>query len=661
MFLLIIAVSVIALGGVAALITRRSQSLSTAIGAGSSILGSVVGLISSIQCLISGGFATLRFAWGVPYGSFSLGLAALSAFFLIPVFILCALSALYGSGYMSPYFTKRNAGAHWFFFNVLLAGMALVVTARDGLLFLVAWEVMSIAPFFLVTFDDYKENVRQAGWTYLVAAHLGVIPLLALFILLGQGAGSLSFEAFAGFASTGTLGAGALFILALVGFGTKAGFLPLHVWLPEAHPAAPSHVSAVMSGVMLKMGIYGIMRTLTFLGTPPAWWGYTLIGVGLASGVLGVLFAIAQHDLKRLLAYSSVENIGIIAIGIGMGVLGQNTGSPLVTALGYGGALLHVLNHAVFKGMLFLGAGAVLHGTGTVSLERLGGLARKMPKTAFAFIAGSAAISGLPPLNGFASEFLVYLAGANGGLSADNAASITSWCVVAGLALIGGLAAACFAKAAGSAFLGEPRDASVAGSHDPGRAMLVPMLTLAALCLFVGLLSPVILGMMPSVISAASGLPADEGVRALSVPVRSLTMVSVVFVILIATVGLLAWLRARLLAGREVGSEGTWDCGYARPSASMQYTGSSFSQPVTALMGGLLGTRPRVEKPSGLFPRSASYESGVPGGTREYFYRPAFAWVSGFLSRFRWLQHGKIHLYVLYVVITLMAILLWKL
>jgi len=661
MFLLIIAVSVIALGGVAALITRRSHTLSTAVGAGSSILGSVVGLISAVQCLISGGFDTLRFAWGVPFGSLSLGMDALSAFFLIPVFILCALSALYGSEYMSPYFTKRHVGAHWFFFNVLLAGMALVVTARDGLLFLVAWEVMSLAPFFLVTFDDDRESVRSAGWTYIVAAHLGAIPLLALFILLGQGAGSLSFDTLAGFASTSTVGAGTLFVLALVGFGTKAGFLPLHVWLPEAHPAAPSHVSAVMSGVMLKMGIYGIMRTLTFLGTPPAWWGYTLIGIGLASGIFGVLFAIAQHDLKRLLAYHSVENIGIISLGLGMGLLGQNMHSPLVTAMGYGGALLHVLNHALFKGLLFLGAGAVLHSAGTVEIERLGGLAKHMPRTALVFVVGAAAISGLPPLNGFISEFMIYIAGTNGGLSPDNPAAIVSWCTVVGLALIGGLAAACFAKAAGAVFLGEPRDSSVPDTHDPGPAMLAPMVVLAVLCLLIGLASPVILGLMTGVISGASGLSSGEAGGAISTPVGSLTMISILFGLLLALIGLLAWIRARLLSAREVGSEGTWDCGYASPTPRMQYTASSFAQPVTLLMGGLIGNRPHVEKPSGLFPRSASFESGIPGGPREYLYRPVFAWVSGFLSRFRWLQHGKIHLYVLYIVITLVAILLWKL
>jgi len=281
----------------------------------------------------------------------------------------------------------------------------LVVVARNGVLFLMSWELMSLASFFLVTLEDEKESVRRAGWIYLIAMHLGTAFLLAMFLLLGQNAASLDFERL----STAAAPSGVFFLLAVIGFGTKAGFIPMHVWLPEAHPAAPSHVSAVMSGVMIKTGIYGLLRILTLLGPPAAWWGWTLVAIGIVSGILGVLYALAQHDLKRLLAYHSVENIGIIALGLGIGVLGISYSNPMMAALGFTGGLLHVVNHALFKSLLFLGAGSVLHATGTGELDRLGGLLKRMPVTGTTFLIGAVAISGLPPLNGFVSEFLIYL------------------------------------------------------------------------------------------------------------------------------------------------------------------------------------------------------------------------------------------------------------
>ena len=282
--------------------------------------------------------------------------------------------------------------------------MLLVVVARNGVLFLMSWELMSLASFFLVMFEDEQEKIRRAGLD-LPGRHAPGHGVAGGDVsLVGQDAGSLDFERLSAAAAP----SGILFLLALIGFGTKAGFIPLHVWLPEAHPAAPSHVSAVMSGVMIKTGIYGLLRMLTLLGPPPAWWGWTLLGIGVVSGILGVLYALSQHDLKRLLAYHSVENIGIIAIGLGVGPAGNPLPQP-----GHGGpraspaALLHVVNHAVFKSLLFLGAGSVLHATGTGEIDRLGGLLKRMPVTGATFLIGAAAISGLPPLNGFVSELLI--------------------------------------------------------------------------------------------------------------------------------------------------------------------------------------------------------------------------------------------------------------
>ncbi len=423
------------------------------------------------------------------------------------------MGAIYGIPYLRACSGHKSPGPVWFFYNLLVGGMAVVLIARDAVLFLVAWEVMSLASFFLVTFEHEHEQVSRAGWTYLVATHLGTTFLLAMFVLLGRACGSTDFAGFGDAAGGASAGAGAIFLLAVIGFGTKAGFMPLHVWLPEAHPAAPSHVSALMSGVLIKTGIYGLMRTLTFLGPPPAWWGWLLIGIGLVSGVLGILFALAQHDLKRLLAYSSVENIGIIALGLGVGMLGLSRESAPMAVLGFGGGLLHVLNHACFKGLLFLGAGAVLHGTGSRNIDRLGGLLKSMPWTGWTFLVGAIAICGLPPLNGFLGELLIYLGALEGVHQACGVHLLLPVSVAAGLALIGGLAMACFAKAFGIAFVGEPRSPEAAGSHECGRLMRVPMLALARACIVIGLSGPMVLRPVAPAIAEASGLAA-ETVRA---------------------------------------------------------------------------------------------------------------------------------------------------
>ena len=402
---------------------------------------------------------SLQIAWSMPGGSLSFGLDGLSAFFCLPILLVSPLAALYGCSYLAH--EKKPLGSVSFFYNVLMASMLLLMAARNGLLFLVIWEIMAISSFFLVVFDDEHAHVRQAGWTYLVATHIGTGALLVLFALLGKQANSLDFDLMAKAALSPTM-ASILFVLAVVGFGTKAGFIPLHVWLPEAHPAAPSHVSALMSGVMIKTGIYGLLRILTLLGRPSAAWGWTLVIIGLVSGILGVAFALAQHDLKRLLAYHSVENIGIIALGIGAGLLGLAWNQPALAVLGFGGGILHVLNHAVFKSLLFLGAGAVVHSTGTRDIDHLGGLIKSMRWTAVTFLIASAAISGLPPFNGFVSEFLIYVAGFSGVRAGAPGTVILAIAIGGGLALIGGLAAACFAKAFGVVFLGEPRSSHAA-------------------------------------------------------------------------------------------------------------------------------------------------------------------------------------------------------
>ncbi len=624
-------------------------------------LGGAMGLLAGVRGLFGGAIESVSIPWPMPGVALHIGMDPLSAFFLLPISGLGLLGALYGAGYQRGGDAKK-LGAGWFNYNLLLASMVVVVTSRNAILFLIAWEVMALSSFFLVTHEHEKQHVRTAGWIYLVATHLGTAFLLALFVILGERAGSYEFSAFAkaGGAMPPVLAAVAFFF-ALIGFGTKAGFIPLHVWLPEAHPAAPSHVSALMSGVMIKTGIYGLVRLLACLGAPPAWWGWCLLAVGVVSGVMGVLLALAQHDIKRLLAYHSVENIGIIALGLGVGYLGLSQGSTTMAVLGFAGALLHVANHAIFKGLLFLGAGSILHGTGTGDIDHLGGLYKRMPWTGTTFLVGAAAISGLPPLNGFVSEFLVYFGAFTGVVSAPPVVVVSGLAVIAGLALIGGLASACFAKAFGIIFLGEPRSDHARHAHEANGLMLGPMVVLAAFCVLIGFLAPLaVRAVMPAVgmLVPVSTRALNEGIAPVLAPLGWITAGFAAFAVL---AGLLALLRAALLSKRTVGATGTWDCGYARPTARMQYTASSFAQPLMGVFRGLLGTRDITVKPLGTFPAAASFASETPDPFRSRFYDPLFARTLGLLAHLRGAQQGRVQMYVLYIALTLIAFLIFSL
>jgi formate hydrogenlyase subunit 3/multisubunit Na+/H+ antiporter MnhD subunit len=641
------------------LLSRPERNLSW-VAAGSVVIAAILGCVPTVRVISGGPTEQFHLAWSVPFGEFFIKLDPLSAWFLIPTLLLSALAAIYGVGYLRSWQGKRSLGPIWFFYGLLVLGMMLVLLAQNAVLFLVAWELMAVASFFLVTFEHERQSVREAGWIYFVATHLGTAFLLAFFLLLARETGSMNFDVWAkaGIHTPGL--ANVLFVLAVVGFGTKAGFMPLHVWLPEAHPAAPSHVSALMSGVMIKTGIYGLVRAFTFLGTPPLWWGWGLIAIGLSSGVLGVLFALAQHDLKRLLAYHSVENIGIIALGLGVGLLGLSTNSPMLTVLGFGGGLLHVLNHALFKGLLFLGAGAVVQETGTHEIDHLGGLLKRMPWTAVTFLIGAVAICGLPPLNGFVSEFLIFFGAFKGSISTGGPIAVPLLALIAGLALIGGLAVACFTKAFGIVFLGEPRSEHVSRAHEPGWTMRLPMLVLAMGCAAIGLFAPVVVGSLQSVLeNITAGQPeiVNGNLATATTPLLFVIIGSLTFLLLVA---MLVLVRRGLLAGRPVRETVTWSCGYLQPTTRMQYTASSFAQPLTDLFRPLLGTKKKITSPRGLFPTEAALKTETPDLSREEMYRPMFERGEAWLSQLRWLQHGNVQLYILYIAATLMALLVWK-
>jgi hydrogenase-4 component B len=596
--------------------------------------------------------------WKVFGGPVRLELDPLSAVFLLPVLVLSACAAVYGRRYLQAHKNAYDRGTVWCSFNLLVASMILLVTAGNAVLFLIAWEGMSLASFFLVIAEKEKDEARKAGWIYLCVTHLGTAFLVVFFFILGNSRGSLDFADFT--LNSDPVLAGVCFLLAVIGFGSKAGIIPLHIWLPEAHPAAPSHVSALMSGVMLKMGIYGLVRSLAILGAPPAWWGITLIIVGAVSGLFGVLFALAQHDMKRLLAYHSVENIGIILIGIGLGLYGVATGSVFIAAAGFAGGLLHMVNHAFFKGLLFLGAGSVISATGIRDIDRLGGLIKKLPVTAVAFLIGSIAISGIPPLNGFISEFLIY-SGAFGGLAA-----FTSWGAlpfIAGiisLAAIGGLALACFTKVFGIVFLGGPRSKSLSAVRESPVSMLGPMLVLAFLCVFLGIGSLAVIPHIVSPVSAVSGLTSTQVESSLSLISGPLWYVTLAAAGLPLLFGLIT-LGKKILCGHKKTRLGiTWDCGYEKPSFKMQYTGSSFAQPITDLFRPVLRTKKRLEPVSGHFPRGTKIHTATLDVLMEHVYRPLYAFFKRILSPLLRIQHGRIHIYILYILCALVVLLLWK-
>jgi hydrogenase-4 component B len=633
--------------------TAMAQRLPVALMAA----GSVAGLAASMLTLA---FGTRRYVhpWPVPGGELSLRLDALAAMFLIQIFLIAALGAVYGLGYWADDAHGDTARKLRSFFGLVTAGMALLVVAGNAVLFLVGWEVMALAAFFLVSTEDEDPAVRAAGMVYLFATRIGTLCLFAFFTVLHSVNGS--FDLHAPPIAAGSSVATALFVLALAGFGLKAGAMPLHVWLPGAHANAPSHVSALMSGVLIKMGIYGLVRFLTWFPAPPPWWGTALLAAGAVSGVVGVLFALAQHDIKRLLAYHSVENIGIILLGLGIGLLGRTWSDDAIFVLGVGGALLHVWNHGLFKALLFLGAGSVVHATGTREIDSLGGLSKRMPYSTAGFVTGAVAICGLPPLNGFVSELLIYLALVRACAHASGTLFAAGAFGAPVLAMIGALALACFVKVIGTGFLGEPRSAAAGNAHEAGRAMLAPMAVLAAFCAAIGL-APGLFA--PALDAALATFAPPAGASHALAPLASLapfTTLSAVGVALVLAIGVgLLWgRRVRAAAPATVP---TWDCGYAAPTARMQYTSSSFASGLVELFSAVL--RPRGQSPSlrGPFPAPARFHSHVPEVVLDHAITPSVRLVARGLVWFRWIQRGAIQLYVLYVLAALViALLVWR-
>jgi hydrogenase-4 component B len=656
--LVLLGAALAAVSGVPGLFLGRGTASGQRVATLLAVVAAGLGLSGVAAFWASGESRPIDAAWPtVPGAAFSVAVDGLSALFLVPVFLVSVLGSVYGLGYWPQAAHPDNGRKLRLFYGLLTGGMALVVVARNGVLFLAAWEVMALSAFFLVTTEDHERPAREAGWIYLVAAHTATLVLFALFALLHAASGSFALAPLKeGAATPGMLTA--IFVCALVGFGLKAGIMPLHVWLPSSHAIAPSHVSAIMSGVIIKMGVYGLFRVTSLLPSPPLEWGGIVLALGVISGVLGVVFAIAQHDLKRLLAYHSIENIGIIVMGLGLALIGRSLGRPDLVVLGAAGGLLHVWNHALFKPLLFLGAGSVIHAAHTREIDHLGGLARRMPRTALCFLVGAVAICGLPPLNGFVSEFLVYLglfdALADGRGPSFPAASLAA----PALALIGALAAACFVKVFGAVFLGTPRSEHAGHAHESGPSMVAPMGVLVGCCFFIGLVPMCVVPLLGRGVSAwdpsIPGAGADLAVRA---PLGWVSGMGFALVGALLVVGVLL----RYLVARAGAAEGpTWGCGYAAPTPRMQYTSSSFAEMLVGLFARVL--RPHIRRPvvAGLFPRPTAFHSEVPDTVLDGAVLPAFRLGAWLVSWLRVFQLGSIQAYILYIFLALIALLLWR-
>jgi hydrogenase-4 component B len=657
--LLLAAAPVLCLAGsVAALVLSARPSAARLVAGLAALAAAVMGFNLALPVLLGAPSYGVTLGGPVPGLEVGLRVDGLSAWFILLLSAVALPVVLAGLAYARVYDQHggpRLAAAT----NVFLAAMLLVLLA-DGIYgFLLGWELMAVASYLLVVHEHAAPGVRRDGFVYLGMTHLGAAFLLVALLLLRTSGGAWDFAGLRQAALEPGL-RDLVFILALVGCGTKAGVIPFHVWLPRAHPVAPSHISALMSGVMLKVGIYGLLRIAwDLLGGGPAWWGGLVLVLGLVSAVLGVLYALMEHDLKRLLAFHSVENVGIVLIGVGTGQLLAALGHPAAAALALGAGLFHALNHALFKALLFLGAGAVHQATGTRDLEKLGGLVRRMPQTAALFLVGSAAISALPPLNGFASEWLTFQSLLALGQAAGASLAVAAALAAALLGLTGALAAACFVKAFGVAFLALPRSEEAARAREAPSALLSGMAILALAC--------VLLGLLPGLATALLAVPTAElaGV-AMSTQAPVVLATPAAGLVPLALLGALAaaagltLLVTQLLGGRRAARVvPTWACGYAL-TPRMQYGSTAFAKPIRLFFRAIVRPERAVEAEYHLapyFPARLRTHGALDPVFEQRLYGPLAAGLLHASSLARTLQSGSLRLYLAYILATLVALL----
>lgn len=626
----------------------------------SSIAGSISFAIHGVYLLFTGPVLLPGLKLSSIF-EFSFGGDALSGFFILVISILSISVSLYSIGYTGNLNKKVLMGI---LFNLFILSMYGVILSHNIITFLILWETMSILSYFLVTFEGYEKSAK-AGLIYAVMTHIGTAFIIAIFLMLYEQTGSMDFSEIKRLSAQIPKNIRHLiFVFSIIGFGTKAGIIPLHTWLPRAHPAAPSNISSLMSGVMIKTGIYGLLRiSMDVIGSGPEWWGITVLVIGAVSSVLGVMYALMEHDLKRLLAYHSVENIGIILLGIGASMLFKTHGLYSLSSIALIAGLYHVLNHALFKGLLFLSAGSVLHSIHTKDMEKMGGLIKLMPYTGLFFLIGSVSICALPPFNGFVSEWLTY----QSLLLGFKVPSVTAKIILplggAALALTGALAAACFVKAFGISFLGMPRSKNAEGAREATFSMSLGMAIPAILCLILGIFP----GTVSDIIAPASFmitgsyvLPSYHGFIFVNESGAGLLpgfILSPMIVMIITSI-----IFIYTVAGKKrIRYEDSWDCGIPSLTPRMQYSATAFTKPIRMIFKRIYLPRRELSvsyivKP--FFVKSIKYSGEITPFFERYLYEPGVGFIHRIAGKVRLLQSGSLHLYLGYILITLILLLI---
>jgi hydrogenase-4 component B len=660
------------IGAVLALLLQARDRVAHLVASCATIIGSVFALAYASTIVLNGHTETATYATSFPLFNISLHSDLLSALFIALISCIALIATIYGISYMKGYYGAYNIGLFSFFYTTFILSLLLVATAHNGLYFLFVWEIMSLSSLFLVLFENKKAETIKAGVTYFVMTHIATAFIMVAFLLLYKATGSFDFGVIqAHSALLSPWLRTAVLACFLVGFGTKAGIIPLHIWLPRAHSVAPSHVSALMSGVMIKLGILMLVRMFfDILPQPVMWLGYVVLGIGAISSLLGVLYALAEHDSKRLLAYHSIENIGIILLGLGGGLLFMNLHQPALAVLAIAAGLFHTVNHAIFKSLLFLGAGSVIAQTHTRNIEAYGGLIKRMPLTALFFLVGAIAISGLPPFNGFASEWLTFQS-IFAGIALHGIATKVMFLFAGGaLALTGGLAAACFVKAFGVTFLARPRSEASERATESSVLMTGGMSVLAILCLVVGAGSAAVFNRLQTIVHTLGHIPSQASAvvsTATTLTVGDFAILAMPWIIigLIAAVVATAFITWLLARQQKVSRGKLWACGYQHPpTARMEITATGFSRTLIIVFKRLFQpTKQQIleyDNPKlRYFTRSNTVTLDVLDIFDTYLYQPLHTMLDVLSQQVKKVQSGNIHQYLLYVFVLLIGLLVW--
>jgi hydrogenase-4 component B len=591
-------------------------------------------------------------------GPVNLRLDALSGWFILIINFVFITGSFYGLFYMKAYQKQtNNITLHSIAFILLHTALISLCAVQNSIVFLIAWEIMALSAFLTVIFEHEKMATLRAGMNYLIQSHVSILFLMFGFIWVALKTGSYDFNSLTAYTTQYPGASGlVLFLCFFIAFAIKAGFVPFHTWLPYAHPAAPAHISGIMSGVIIKIGIFGILRMITLIKADYYTIGLVIIAFSVVSGLYGVMLAIVQHNLKKLLAYHSIENIGIIGMGIGIGCIGLGTGNYLLASLGFAGGLLHTLNHALFKSLLFYTAGNVYQATHTLHVDHLGGLIKKMPQTALLFLVAAIAISGIPPFNGFISEFIIYSGFYYWMQGSLIGPLMTIIFLVLALVMIGGLAMLCFTKAFGIVFLGNPRQKFDHEIKEVSFLQLLPLYLIAFFIMFIGVFPQLFMNALSQPVNIMTGTPP---ISEIPFPEKTADLLQPVtwgiWIFILISLAIFG-LRKLAMQNRKVAVETTWGCGYVAPTEKLQYTAGSFVRPYSKLFRPFLLSSKTEKEVEGIFPSGGSYETHIYDRIEKYLVDNPIAAYKSLLGRFLFLQNGRLQFYILYGIIFIVSV-----